>query len=415
MSTFAALGLSETLCRGLVDLAHVTPTPVQLAAIPPALAGSDVRASAQTGSGKTAAFILPILEQLQLGSRARDTVHALIIAPTRELAMQIADAAERYGAFMPRAPKIVLITGGAAANPQMQDLRGGADIVVATPGRLLDLAERHALALASVRTLVLDEADRLLALGFADDLQRIMEALPNEMQVLLFSATLPSKVLALADDILRKPVCINIDQGGMPGADIIVQRAIEVDERNRTRLLVHLIADHGWSQVLVFVASREAADQLAATLKKSGLAAAALHGELSQNARTQTLADFKAADVQVLVATDLAARGLDVVQLPAVVNFDLPRSPVDYVHRIGRTGRAGEPGDALSFITAQNHAHFALIEKRHKLALPRERIKDYEPKEAPESMRDGAGGVKGKRKSKKDKLREAAAKNKKPD
>lgn len=315
-ATFAGLGLSEALCRGLVDLAHTQPTPVQSAAIPAVLAGSDVRASAQTGSGKTAAFVLPILEQLQTTTRSRAAVYALIIAPTRELAMQIAEAAQRYGAFLARAPKIVLVTGGAAANPQMQDLRGGADIVVATPGRLLDLASRHALPLDTVHTLVLDEADRLLALGFAEDLQRVMEALPNDMQVLLFSATLPARVLALADDILRKPVCINLDEGRMPGVEIIAQRAIEVDDRQRTRLLVHLIAEHGWAQVLVFVASRATADQLSATLRKSGLAAAALHGELSQNARTQTLADFKAAEVQVLVATDLAARGLDVVQLP---------------------------------------------------------------------------------------------------
>jgi superfamily II DNA/RNA helicase len=294
----------------------------------------------------------------------------------------------------------------------MMALRGGADVIVATPGRLLDLVEKNALRLSSVEILVVDEADRLLALGFEDELARVLSLLPARRQSVLVSATFPPAVQTLAGRLLRDPTRINLDAGAIPPAKTILQRAIEVDVGKRTMLLRHLLGSEAWDQVLVFVASRHGADHVAAKLARAGIAVAALHGELSQGARTQALAHFKAKRVQVLVATDVAARGLDIAQLPAVVNYDLPRSPVDYLHRIGRTGRAGEAGVAISFVSADTDAHFRLIERRHRLAIARERVAGFEPVDvasASGAARDANGGVKGKRKSKKDKLREAAA------
>jgi superfamily II DNA/RNA helicase len=330
--------------------------------------------------------------------------------PTRELALQIADAVRHHGHWLPEPLKTCVALGGVSINPQMMALRGGADLVVATPGRLLELVDENALRLSAVETLVLDEADRLLSLGFADELARVLALLPQRRQNLLFSATFPPAVRALAQGLLREPTRIDVDAGTiMPAADVITQRAIEVDPDRRTPLLRHLLQTHGWSHVLVFVASRYGTEHLARKLAGSGISAAPLHGALSQGARQQALSDFKARRVQVLVATDVAARGLDVVALPAVVNYDLPRSPVDYVHRVGRTGRAGEVGVALSFLDAMNEGHFRLIEKRYRLAVPRERVPGFEPSLPVMVPRDPQGGVKGKRKSKKDKLREAAA------
>jgi superfamily II DNA/RNA helicase len=301
--------------------------------------------------------------------------------------------------------------GGVSINPQLMALRGGADIVVATPGRLLDLVEHNALRLSDVELLVLDEADRLLSLGFAVELARILALLPRR-QSLLFSATFPPSVRALAEGVLEDPFHVDVDPGATLAEAAIEQRAIEVDTPKRTLLLRHLLKQHSWSQVLVFVASRHSAEHVSDKLQRAGIAAAALHGDLGQGARTLALADFKAKRVQVLVATDVAARGIDVVQLPAVVNYDLPRSPVDYLHRVGRTGRAGETGTAVTFVTADTAAHFRLIEKRHHLHLDRERIAGFEPTEVAAPVRDPHGGVKGARKSKKDKLREAAARAK---
>jgi len=282
---------------------------------------------------------------------------------------------------------------------------------VATPGRLLDLVAQNALRLGEVEILVLDEADRLLSLGFADELARIL-ALLDRRQNLLFSATFPPAVQALTEELLDDPVRIAIDARESLGEPQIIERAVEVDAPRRTMLLRHLLATHGWSHVLVFVASQHTADRVVDKLKRAGLAAAAIHGGLSQSARTEALASFKAKRVQVLVATDLAARGLDIAQLPAVVNYDLPRSAVDYLHRIGRTGRAGETGTAVSFVSADTDAHFRLIEKRHRLVLERERIAGFEPVVRDHATAAPLGGVKGKRKSKKDKLREAAGRQK---
>jgi superfamily II DNA/RNA helicase len=411
--TFTALGLSEPLARAVADLGYDVPTPIQREAIPAVLRGRDVWASARTGSGKTAAFILPLLQALsEHPGRAPKQVRALVLVPTRELAAQISEAIGRYGRYLPKPLKTCLAVGGVSANPQMMALRGGADLVVATPGRALDLAKQNALRLSSVETLVLDEADRLLSLGFTDELTRLLALLPARRQNLLFSATFPQAVQTLAAQLLHEPIRLSVEASAPPvdsHQPNIEQRVIEVDTDKRTPLLRRLLETHAWSHVLVFVASRHGADHVALKLNRAGIPAAALHGELSQGARTQALADFQAQRVKVLVATDVAARGLDIAQLPAVVNYDLPRSTVDYLHRIGRTGRAGQAGVAISFVTASTEAHFRLIERRHHLALPRERIAGLEPTESAPPALDPHGGVKGKRKSKKDKLREAAA------
>jgi len=405
--SFSHLGLSPPLIRALTERGYGEPTPVQEAVIPVVRRGGDVWAQAQTGSGKTAAFALPILEGLlapTLNSERRSG--ALILVPTRELAVQIGEAFRSYAQFFPVKLKIITAIGGVSINPQMLALRGSADVLVATPGRLLDLVERHAVRLAGFRTLVLDEADRLLALGFADELGRIVAQLPPQRQSLLISATFPPEVEALANELLRDPVKIVIESTPTD-APMIVERAIEVDVSQRTQVLRHLLNAHAWSQVLVFVATKYATEHVAEKLRRTEIAAGALHGELSQGARAQAMADFRSGKLRVLVATDLAARGIDIAQLSAVVNFDLPRSAVDYTHRIGRTGRAGESGVAISFVSASTHAHFSLIAKRHDRPISREQLAGFEPTETELPDSASTGGVKGKRKSKKDKLREA--------
>jgi ATP-dependent RNA helicase RhlE len=411
-SQFRAMGLGDALIRAARAQGFQMPTPVQVAVIPAALRGHDLWASAKTGSGKTAAFVLPLLQRL--ASRVRVSghpiaLHALLLAPTRELAMQIAEAVTALGAYLPSPPKTIVAVGGVSINPQMIALRGGADIVVATPGRLLDLVDNNALSLSKVQFLVLDEAERLLSLGFQAELSRVMTLLPSGCQKLLFSATFPPAVRALAETFLHTPTEINIDAGAIPDTSAIVQRVIEVDASRRTLLLRHLLQTHAWSRVLVFVASKHDADRVAGKLQRAGLAAAALHGDLSQGARTKALDDFRDRQLQILVATDLAARGIDIADLAAVVNYDLPRSPSDYLHRIGRTGRAGQSGVAVSFVDGTTAPHFALIERRHGLSLEREIIPGFEPVEVALPPSHPHGGVKGKRKSKKDKLREAAA------
>ncbi len=405
---FSHLGLSAPLLRAVAARNYLTPTPIQALAIPAVLSGGDVWACAQTGSGKTAAFALPLLQKLAMTRRERGRlVRALILAPTRELAAQIGESLRNYAQFLPESLKTLVVYGGVSINPQMMALGGGADIIVATPGRLLDLIDHNAVSLSAVSVLVLDEADRLLELGFTAELTRILGLLPERRQSLLFSATFPPSVEALAAGLLRNPIRLEIPAEPATAPDIL-QRAIEVDPLRRTQLLRHLVQENKWSRVLVFLATKYATEHVAEKLRKAGLAATAFHGELSQGARTQALADFKAAKVQVLLTTDLASRGIDIIELPVVVNYDLPRSAVDYLHRIGRTGRAGESGVAINFISAGTHAHFSLIEKRHGLNLPREHIEGFEPIET-EVPSLPTGGIKGRRKSKKDKLREAAA------
>lgn len=407
--SFSSLGLLEPLLRVVTERNYAAPTPVQTAAIPAVLQRRDVQASAQTGSGKTAAFALPILQLLAAGPRERGRfVRALILVPTRELAAQIGTSFRDYARYLPEPVKTLVVYGGVSINPQMMALGGGADVIVATPGRLLDLIDHNAVSLSAVSTLVLDEADQLFSRGFTDELNRILALLPKRRQNVLFSATFPAAVQTLAESILRDPLRIHVAAEPSSKPDIL-QRAIEVDPPRRTQLLRHLIETNGWTRVLVFVATKYATEHVAEKLRKAGIDATALHGELSQGARTQALADFKASKVQVLLATDVAARGIDIAQLPVVVNFDLPRSAVDYTHRIGRTGRAGESGIAINFISASTHTHFLLIEKRHHLNLPREQIEGFEPIETEVDVpaTDG-GGIKGRRPNKKDKLRAAA-------
>lgn len=410
--SFASLGLSPALVRAAADQGFTTPTPIQQAAIPLILQGRDVLATAQTGSGKTAAYGLPLLQSwVEAHQAGQGHGGALILVPTRELAAQVADTLRLLVRALPFSLKVVVAFGGVSINPQMMALRGGADIVVATPGRLLDLIDHGALGLGGVEVLVLDEADRLLDLGFAQEMQRLVDMLPPDRRSLFFSATFAPAVQALARTLLHEPARIDIPVEPESAPDI-EQRSIVVDEAARTPLLRHLIASEGWERVLVFVATKYATEHVAEKLVRNGIEAAAFHGELSQGRRTEVLAAFKARRLQVLVATDVAARGIDVAQLPAVVNYDLPRSPEDYTHRIGRTGRAGEQGVAISFVTAQAEAHFRVIEKRQGLRVLREEIPGFEPQDVPDLATTpvGAenGGIKGKRKSKKDKLREAA-------
>ncbi len=440
--SFSSLGLTPDLARAALALGLSVPTPVQTQAIPAALRGADLLALAPTGSGKTAAYVLPVLQRLQAGpatltataaARAPRRVRALVLVPTRELAAQVGEVFRRLGAAHGAGPgdtksaahplRVAVLFGGVSVNPQMMGLRGGADVVVATPGRLLDLMQRNALRLSQVDTLVIDEADRLLDLGFADELASVLAALPARRQSLFFSATFPDAVRALAEGLLQAPDRITIaapaarapTEGGGPSeaeapAGTLVQRALRVDPARRTMLLKHLIQTGGWSRALVFVATRYAADHVAWKLYKSGIYATPLHGDMSQGQRTEVLQQFKDGRWDVVVTTDLAARGIDIPDLPVVVNFDLPRSPVDHVHRIGRTARAGASGLAVSFVSVGVEAHWRLIEKRQGLALTLEEVPGFEPKEP---IADGGafarptGGIKGRRPSKKDKLRAA--------
>ena len=374
---FSELGLCPELLQAVAEAKYPSPTPVQVAAIPPILRARDVQACAQTGSGKTAAFALPMLQRLLTRAAPSDRrVSGLVLVPTRELAMQVADAFRDLARYVPRPIKVLTVIGGVSINPQMMALRGGADIVVGTPGRLLDLADHNAIRLSEVSMLVLDEADRLLDEGFADELTRVLGLLPDRRQNLLFSATFPPAVKSLAELLLRDPVHVDVATVATTAPDI-QQRSIAVDPERRTQLLRYLLQHHGWERTLVFVATKYATEHVALKLQRLGFAARALHGDLSQGARTQALSDFKAGRVRVLLATDVAARGIDVVDLSAVVNFDLPRSTADYVHRIGRTGRAGASGVAVSFVSPATEAHFRLIEKRNRFRLERERVSGF--------------------------------------
>ena len=405
--SFTTLGLSPALLHAVRETGYHAPTPIQTAAIPAILRGADVLGLAQTGSGKTAAFSLPLLQRLLAGHDGSKRLRALILAPTRELAIQIGEAVQSLAETFPQRLKIAVAFGGVSINPQLMALRGGCDVMIATPGRLLDLVDHNALRFDALEILVLDEADRLLDLGFADELTRLLGMLPAQRQNLFFSATFEPKVQALAEAILRAPERIEI--APEPAVEsLITQRAIHVDTAARTPLLRHLLATEGWSRALVFVATKYATEHVSDKLWAHDIKAAALHGELSQGGRTKVLDALKSGEVQVLVATDIAARGLDIPSLPVVVNYDLPRSAVEYTHRIGRTGRAGETGLAVSFVPADAEAHFRLIEKRQSLRVAREQIAGFEPKELA-SEAQAVGGVKGKRVSKKDKLRAAAA------
>ncbi len=410
---FETLGLSIALCEASTQAGFTQPTPIQTESIPPVLQGRDVLAQAQTGSGKTLAYVLPLLQLLMTTAASRDeapkkrTTQVLVLVPTRELATQVSDVWRDLARPLTQSIKVGTVFGGVSINPQMMSLRSGANVVVATPGRLLDLVDHNALDLNQVQHLVLDEADRLLDLGFAEELQRVLALLPNKRQNMLFSATFEPEVQTLAEALLHNPARITIARIEAHAPDI-KQRAIQVDEKSRTTLLRHLIKTHEWKRVLVFVATRYACEHVANKLYKAGVFATAFHGEMSQGARQEVLAEFKEERWEVLVTTDLASRGIDIALLPVVVNYDLPRSATDYTHRIGRTGRAGAQGEAVSFVTAATLAHWNLIQKRVEVQLSLEAIEGFEPTEVPPPG-NNTGGIKGKRPSKKDKLRAAAA------
>jgi len=430
--TFTSLGLSPHLCLAAERAGWTQPTPIQEQGIPLILQGQDVLATAATGSGKTAAYGLGLLQFLQASEEfqtphsTRRSTRILVIVPTRELAVQVGqvfkelvivssqlanDVNEKTQHHKPsNALRVATIFGGVSINPQMLALRGGADIVVATPGRLLDLVDHNALHLDNVAHLVLDEVDRLLDLGFTEELNRVLALLPSKRQNLWFSATFDDSLQPLAASMLRQPVRVEIADSASTEylEPAIHQRAIAIDEKKRTLLLRHLFTQEKWKQVLVFVATRYASEHVANKLYQAGIYATALHGEMSQGARQTVLQEFKDARWEVLVTTDLAARGIDIAKLPTVVNYDLPRSATDYIHRMGRTGRAGEKGEVLSFVTAVALAHWNVIQKRQGNALTLEVMEGFEPTDTPPTapkLNDGTGGIKGRRPSKKDKLR----------
>lgn len=375
---FASLGLAAELTRAVAEQGYSQPTPVQAQAIPVILAGRDVLAGAQTGTGKTAGFTLPLLQRLMTTPPAPGPrrVRALILTPTRELAAQIEESVRAYGKHLPIAS--TLIYGGVNIKPQIDALRRGVDLLVATPGRLLDHAQQKTVNLADVEILVLDEADRMLDMGFIHDIRRVLALLPARRQNLLFSATFSNDIRQLASGLLHAPVHIEVARRNAE-SELVAQRVHPVDIRRKRDLLVHLVATGDWRQVLVFTRTKSGANRLSEHLCKTGLEATAIHGNKSQPARTRALAGFKAGAVRVLVATDIAARGLDIEELPHVVNFELPNVPEDYVHRIGRTGRAGSSGEAISLVSQEEHGSLAAIEKLLGKRIERQIVDGFEP------------------------------------
>ncbi|MGK0248040.1 MAG: ATP-dependent RNA helicase RhlE [Oleispira sp.] len=388
-ASFHDLGLIPRLLARLIDLEYHQPTPIQAQAIPCVLAGRDLIAGANTGSGKTATFALPLLQQLSRyqneekssssQNREGNYVTGLVLVPTRELAKQVADSIRSYAVHFNGAIKTVAVFGGVSVNTQMQALRGGTDILVATPGRLLDLISNNAIKLDRIKTLVLDEADRMLSLGFTEELSALLALTPKQKQILLFSATFPEQVKALTAELLNDPVEIQVQSAE---TSTLVQRVFNVNKGEKTAVLANLIKKHAWRQVLVFVNSKNGCEHLAYKLSKHDITAEVFHGDKGQGARSRVLEGFKAGDIEVLIATDIAARGLDIAKLPVVINYDLPRSPLDYMHRIGRSGRAGEVGLALSLIDYEDYHHFRIIEKKNKIWLELEEVAGFEVDEA---------------------------------
>ena len=375
--TFEQLGLSAPLLRAVQEKGYTEPSPIQAEAIPAVLTGRDVMAAAQTGTGKTAGFTLPILQRLsESGPQHPHRIRALVLTPTRELAAQVAESISTYGAHLPL--KSAVVFGGVKINPQIASLRKGIDILVATPGRLLDLHGQGEVNFSDLEILVLDEADRMLDMGFIHDIRRILKLLPERRQNLLFSATFAAEIRQLTSKLLHQPVEVEVAAANTT-ADNVQQWVYPVDKSRKGALLKELVIDNNWQQVLVFTRTKHGANRLAQQLDKAGLGAAAIHGNKSQGARTRALEGFKAGKIRVLVATDIAARGLDIAQLPQVVNFDLPNVPEDYVHRIGRTGRAGASGKAYSLVSADEIKQLNGIEQVIQRHLEREYISGFEP------------------------------------
>ncbi len=373
---FNQLGLSAELLRAIDKQGYQTATPIQQQAIPLILEGRDVLAGAQTGTGKTAGFTLPMLQRLQHGTSNRRRVRALVLTPTRELAAQVAESVRCYGQHLPF--RAAVIYGGVSINTQIAKLRKGVDIIVATPGRLLDHLQQGTIDLRAIECLVLDEADRMLDMGFIRDIRKIMQALPKDRQNLLFSATFSKEIRRLAADLLNAPTEISVATNGKP-AEGIDQVVYQVDRRRKRELLSHTIGAQNWRQVLVFTRTKHGANRLAAQLESDGLKSAAIHGNKSQAARVRALQEFKTGKVRVLVATDVAARGLDIERLPHVVNYELPHVPEDYVHRIGRTARAGHQGHAVSLVCVDEHKLLADIERLLQAKIGKKVIPGYEP------------------------------------
>jgi ATP-dependent RNA helicase RhlE len=379
--SFNELGLSPHILRAVKELGYEQPTPIQQQAIPAILAGQDVLGGAQTGTGKTAGFTLPMLQRLLANhGRGRRQVRALVLTPTRELAAQVGESIIKYAHHLPF--KTLIAYGGVSIKPNLDAIKLGVDILVATPGRLLDLLTQGALTLSQLEVLVLDEADRMLDMGFIVDIRRIMKALPAERQTLLFSATFSNDIKALADDLLNDPTLIEVDPSNT-AAEQVTQRIIQVDRERRRELLSHMIGRGNWQRVLVFVRTKQIADRLAQQMQKDGLNTVAIHGDKSQGARNRALADFRSGEVRVLVATDIAARGLDIDQLPYVINFELPQMAEDYIHRIGRTGRAGRGGEAISLVSQDELGQLKAIEALIGQSLSVEILDGYEPSGKP--------------------------------
>jgi len=395
--TFEELGLLPELLKAVADAGYTEPTPIQAQAIPVVLAGKDVMGGAQTGTGKTAGFVLPLLQRLARHastspSPARHPVRALILTPTRELAMQVHESVQTYGKYIPL--RDLVVYGGVDIKPQTEALRRGVEIVVATPGRLLDHVQQKSVNFNSVEVLVLDEADRMLDMGFIPDIKRILAMLPKERQSLLFSATFSEEIKKLADTMLTAPVLIEVARRNAV-TETVTHRMHPVDADNKRQLLAHILKTSSLKQVLVFVGTKFGASRLAHYLEKQGIEATAIHGDKSQQQRTEALDDFKSGKARVLVATDVAARGLDIDDLPHVINFELPHVPVDYVHRIGRTGRAGKEGDATSLVCAEERGKLAEIEKLIKRPIEQVVVPGFEPGaefSGPAEKRRGRGG-----------------------
>ncbi|MGY8870626.1 MAG: DEAD/DEAH box helicase [Pseudomonadales bacterium] len=375
--SFASLGLSAPLLEAVAEKGYTTPSPIQAQAIPAVLEGKDVMAAAQTGTGKTAGFTLPLLELLSKGNRPRSNqVRALVLTPTRELAAQVSESVEMYGKNLPLHSTVVF--GGVKINPQMMRLRKGVDILVATPGRLMDLYNQKAVKFDQLEVLILDEADRMLDMGFINDIRKIIALLPKKRQNLMFSATFSDEIRSLAKGLVNNPVEISVSPRNTT-ATTVEQWVSPVDKNRKAALLIQLIKEHQWSQVLVFTKTKHGANKLTKQLEAAKIKSAAIHGNKSQGARTRALADFKDYSIQVLVATDIAARGLDIDQLPQVVNYDLPNVAEDYVHRIGRTGRAGASGQAISLVCADEFKLLAAIERLTGALLDRKEIPGFKP------------------------------------
>ena len=393
---FTELGLNEHILRAIKDQGYDTPTPIQAQAIPLVLEGRDVLAGAQTGTGKTAGFTLPLLQRLSSSPqpKGKRPVRALVLTPTRELASQVAQSVRDYGKYLPF--KSTVIFGGVSINPQIHTLKNGVDIVIGTPGRLLDLMNQRALDLRGVEYLILDEADRMLDMGFIHDIKKILKVLPAKRQNLLFSATFSNEIKKLADSLLNSPTLIEVARTNATSS-AIEQIVYPVDKIRKREMLSHLINENNWQQVLVFTRTKHGANRLSEQLGKDGITSAAIHGNKSQNARTKALSQFKDGSVRVLVATDIAARGIDIDQLSQVVNYELPNISEDYVHRIGRTGRAGNTGQAVSLVCVDEHEYLRNIESLTKNKIPRVQIKGFTPDPSIKAEPIQNGGGRGRR------------------